>query len=79
MQQGWSVPLRLAQAVQDPSGALAAVKKLPAEVFDSANAGGNGNSRTASYYWIATRPVLPSATKLVKVVTCQYPYPYPYP
>jgi len=66
VQQGWSVPLRLAQAVQDPSGALAAIRKLPAEVFDSANAGGNGNSRTASYYWIATRPVLPSATKLVK-------------
>ena len=43
--------------MQDPSGALAAVKKLPAEVFDSSNAGGNGNSRTASYYWIATRPL----------------------
>jgi hypothetical protein len=55
VQQGWSVPLRLAQAVHDPSAALAAMKKLPADVFDSGNAGGNGNSRTGSYYWVATR------------------------
>jgi len=61
--QGWSVPLRLAQAVHDPTAALAAIKKLPPDVFDSANAGGNGNSRTGSYYWVATRPAPSSSAK----------------
>ena len=61
--QGWSVPLRLAQAVHDPTAALAAIKKLPPDVFDSANAGGNGNSRTGSYYWVATRPAQASSAK----------------
>ena len=54
--QGWSVPLHLATAVRDPAAAVEALRKLPADVFASANAGGNGNSRTAAYYWAATRP-----------------------
>eukprot|EP00966_Prymnesium_polylepis_P245074 5668590-Prymnesium_polylepis.1 len=56
VKQGWSVPLQLAKAVSEPAAALSALKRLPADVFANANAGGNGNSRTAAYYWVATRP-----------------------
>jgi endo-1,3(4)-beta-glucanase len=55
IKQGWSVPLEMAKAVHNPEGSVAAIKKLPPFVFDSANAGGNGNSRTGAYYWAATR------------------------
>ena len=59
-QQGWSVPLLLATAVVDAAAAWPKVQALPASVFNNRNAGGNGNSRTASYYWVATRGSMPA-------------------
>ena len=47
--------MHLANAVLDRRAAWSAVQRLPADVFSNANAGGNGNSRTAGYYWVATR------------------------
>ena len=55
-QQGWSITLYLAQAA---AGMLSDAKKgidaLPDAAFSAA--GGNGQSRTNSLYWIATRPL----------------------
>ena len=48
--------LALATAAVDAASGWAQAQALTDAMFDNANAGGNGNSRTAAYYWVATRP-----------------------
>lgn len=53
--QGWSTPLALATSVNDQQAGWALAQALTDDMFANGNAGGNGNSRTTAYYFVATR------------------------
>jgi hypothetical protein len=53
---GWVTVFIQQLAVMDPSRAWAQANALPDLVFSGEAPAGNGNSRTALLYWIATRP-----------------------
>lgn len=53
---GWKWMVCLEQAMVDTAGAMTCLDSLDDGAFANSNAGGNGNSLTNSFYWIATRP-----------------------
>lgn len=55
-QQGWTSFVYLTQAIIDTSAAWQSVLNQPASAFSKNGAGTDGNSRTNSLYWVATRP-----------------------
>jgi len=53
---GWSTFDCMLKAVNDKEAGWKCATALPNAVFQGDAAGGNGNSRSFTYYWIATRP-----------------------
>jgi len=53
---GWSTLFVMQRAILNPSKAWELANALPSHSFSGEAPAGNGNSRTATLFWIATRP-----------------------
>lgn len=53
--KGWESVMVMGLAVSDPDTAWTRAKSLPDSLYDPEDASGNGNSRTSTLYWVATR------------------------